>query len=138
MLPILHTVPEAIRAQRHHYNLVRRHSQRAVSNTMGEAIYVCFRWWDSNRFDRRWRQRMTALNGPKWHAFKDYIELVACTYPNIAALAGLPRLTPLAVPYPSPARAETCGDSSGKFATEPPPAMTSKPPASATRWPAGS
>lgn len=32
---------------------------------------------------------MTALSGPKWHAFKDDIELVACTYLDIVALTGL-------------------------------------------------
>lgn len=85
----LHTVPDVIRAQRHHYNLVRRHGQRTVTYAMAEAADICFRWWDSNRFDRRWRRRMTALSGPKWHAFKEDIELVACTYPDIVALAGL-------------------------------------------------
>ncbi|MDK9496148.1 hypothetical protein QEZ40_000490 [Streptomyces katrae] len=78
-----------IRAQRHHYNLVRRHGQRIVTYAMAEATDISFRWWDSDRFDRRWRRRMTELSGPKWHAFKDDIELVACTYPDIVALAGL-------------------------------------------------
>ncbi|REK86524.1 hypothetical protein DY245_31770 [Streptomyces inhibens] len=32
---------------------------------------------------------MTALSGPKWMTFKDDIELVACTYPDIVTLAGL-------------------------------------------------
>ncbi|GGN64008.1 hypothetical protein GCM10011579_032930 [Streptomyces albiflavescens] len=32
---------------------------------------------------------MSALSCPGWHAFKDDIELVACTYPDIVALAGL-------------------------------------------------
>ncbi|MFF7984152.1 TniQ family protein [Streptomyces sp. NPDC007901] len=85
----LRAVPEVIRAQRHHYNLVRRHGQRIVTYAMAEAADICFRWWDSNRFDRRWRRRMTALSGPKWHAFKEDIELVACTYPDVVALAGL-------------------------------------------------
>ncbi|MFI9780430.1 TniQ family protein [Streptomyces sp. NPDC051956] len=93
----LHTVPEVIRAQRHHYNLVRRHGQRIVTYAMAEATDISFRWWDSNRFDRRWRRRMTELSGPKWRAFKDDIELVACTYPEIVALRSL-RLAASAVP----------------------------------------
>ncbi|MEU7222837.1 TniQ family protein [Streptomyces chrestomyceticus] len=85
----LHTVPEVIRAQRHHYNLVRRHGQQIVTYAMAEATDISFRWWDSSRFDRQWRRRMTELSGPKWVTFKDEIDLVACTYPGIVALAGL-------------------------------------------------
>ncbi|MFJ9855517.1 TniQ family protein [Streptomyces sp. NPDC101150] len=131
----LSTVPEVIRAQRHHSNLVRRHGQRIVTYAMAEATDISFRWWDSDRFDRRWpphdraqrpemarlqgRHRTRRLHLPGHRRPRRSLRLAAST---VSALHG--QGTGPAAVHPGSPRAAASG---------PPPATASTPPANATR-----
>ncbi|MFI5766543.1 TniQ family protein [Streptomyces sp. NPDC051563] len=91
----LRRLPEIIQAQRDHHRLVREHGWQTAVIAMRQAAAWCWRWWDSRRYHQRRDRRLKLLIPPGGGTYREDPRLLASSYPDIVALAGLlasPRL----------------------------------------------